>query len=64
MRHSCLCTHLHYKCTCDLTISMLLIYLAYYFDMVVCTTRHWRTSGQLGQELDICTLPIRKTRNA
>ena len=33
--------------------------LAYLFDMsfkVVCTTRHWQTSGRLVQELNVCTV--------
>ena len=24
----------------------------------VCTTRHWQTSGQLVQELNVCTVPL------
>ena len=33
--------------------------LAYFLDMsfmVVCTTRHWQTSGRLVQELNVCTV--------
>ena len=38
-----------------------LICLAYFFDMlsmVVCTIRHWETSGRLVQELNACTVAV------
>ena len=44
---------------CELSVSLLC--LAYFFDMlyiVVCTTRHRQTSGQLVQELDVCTVYV------
>ena len=28
------------------------------FDMAVCITRHWQTSGRLMQELNVCTVPF------
>ena len=37
--------------------------LGLFFDMLfmgVCTTRHWRTSGRLAQELNVCTVCCHK----
>ena len=33
-----------------------LMCLAYFFDMGVCTTRHWQTSGRLVQQFNVCTV--------
>ena len=48
---------------CNLRVS--LMSLADVFDMssmVVCTTRHWQTSGRLVQELNVCTTGVKRVK--
>ena len=44
---------------CKLCVSLMcLTYLFDVLSMGVCTTRHWQTSGELVQELNVCTVCV------